>query len=141
MVEAKIRVEVTSIRDKNLIGEKNPFYGNTNVKKVIEEIYEHEFDKRNDIAPCGVIVKFKTNENTEMFIKANRYVLEHESEDRYLVFFSVEEKVYELFVSFIDNEIFNVVISEWLNNGDFENGDDADNTYRLSCLGVEPYYC
>ena len=50
MVEAKLRVEMTETRN----GSKNPFYGNTMVKKVVEDILYHDTDTRKNVAPCGV---------------------------------------------------------------------------------------
>ena len=41
MVEAKLRVEMLENRE----GSKNPFYGSTLVKKVVEDIHYH----RNDV--------------------------------------------------------------------------------------------
>ena len=128
MVEAKLRVETLENRNNN-----NPFYGNSLVKKVTEETFCHDKDERKHIAPSGIKAVLKI-ENVAMDITINRYYLEHEATDdglsRYIAFFSIEEKVYEVCVWFNqDNSINAISLSEWLQSGDFENGDDADNIY------------
>lgn len=134
MVEAKLRVEFTGVRTNNLMGEKNPFYGETLVKKVVEEHFVHEFDKRVHIAPCGVFIKTKIGENT-MEISVNSAYLEHEETDngcsRYLAFFCVEEKVYELCVWFNVNNMSlkKATLSEWASSGFFDDGVGADNIW------------
>ncbi len=133
MVEAKLRVETLENRNKNTMGDENPFYGSTLVKKVTEETFCHDKDERKHIAPSGIKAVLKI-ENVVMDITINRYYLEHEATDdgldRYIAFFSIEEKVYEVCVWFNqDNSINAISLSEWLQSGDFENGDDADNIY------------
>jgi len=133
MVEAKLRVETLENRNKNTMGDENPFYGNTLVKKVTEETFYHDKDERKHIAPSGIKAVLKI-ENVVMDITINRYYLEHEATDdgldRYIAFFSIEEKVYEVCVWFNkDNSIKAMSLSEWLQSGYFEDGDDADNIY------------
>jgi hypothetical protein len=141
MVEAKLRVEMTEARN----GSKNPFYGNTMVKKVVEDILYHDTDKREDVAPCGVYatigIKSKVTlgegdtplETLRVFdIKVSKHYLDHEGEGGYLAFFQIDEKTYEIFVHFDEkNRIDTITLSEWLNEGDFEDSDDADNIYRI----------
>ena len=139
MVEAKLRVEMLENRE----GSKNPFYGSTMVKKVVEDILIHDFDKRNDIAPCGIYATIaidstitlgegKTPLKTKRVfdIKVDRHYLDHEGDNGYLAFFSIEEKTYELWVHFEGKHITNIMLSEWLDSGSFEDGDDADNVYN-----------
>ena len=130
MVEAKLRVETLEDRNNN-----NPFYGNSLVKKVTEETFCHGKDERKDIAPSGIEATLKIG-NVTMCIVINRYQLEHEATDdglsRYIAFFSIEEKVYEVCVWFNqDNSIKSISLSEWLQDGCnyFEDGADADNIY------------
>lgn len=143
MVEAKLRVEMTETRN----GSKNPFYGNTMVKKVVEDIFIHDFDKRNDIAPCGVYATIAIDsvitlgegdeplKTKKVFnIKVDKRYFDHESSDGYLAFFSIEEKTYELWVRFEGKHITNITLSEWLQSGDFENGDNADNIYSAKAF-------
>ena len=123
MVEAKLRVETLENRNNN-----NPFYGNSLVKKVTEETFCHDKDERKHIAPSGVKAILKIG-NVVMDITINRYYLEHE-DGLYIAFFSIEEKVYEVCVWFNqDNSIKAMSLSEWLQSGCFEDGDDADNIY------------
>jgi hypothetical protein len=134
MVEATLRVEVLENRNFN-----NPFYGTTMVKKVVEDIFIHDYDKRKEIAPCGVkatiavdtVFGENATQNSKRIIdiKINRYYLERESSGGYVAFFSVEEKVYEVFVHFNGKHITYMTLSEWLKSGDFEDGEDADNIY------------
>ena len=141
MVEAKLRVEML----ENRMGSKNPFYGSTMVKKVVEDILIHDYDKRpnSTIAPCGVYATIAIDsvvtlgegeaplKTKRVFdIKVNRHYLDHEGDNGYLAFFSIEEKVYELFVNFEGKHITNITLSEWLQSGYFEDGDDADNVYE-----------
>ena len=133
MVEAKLRVETLESRDKNLMGHENPFYGNTLVKKVTEETFYHDKDDRKNIAPSGIKATLGIGDAV-MDITINRYYLEHECTDdglsRYVAFFSIEEKVYEVCVWFNENNSLNSIsLSEWLHSGYFEDGDDADNIY------------
>ena len=131
MVEAKLRVETLENRNNN-----NPFYGNSLVKKVTEETFYHDKDVRKHIAPRGIKATLKVGD-VVMDITINKYYLEHEATDdglnRYIAFFGINDKMYEVCVWFdIDNKIKDVSLSEWLEIGDFENGDDADNIYWLS---------
>ena len=97
MVEAKLRVEMIENRE----GSKNPFYGSTMVKKVVEDILIHDFDKRSDIAPCGVNATIAID--SEVILgegesplktkrvfdsKVDRHYLDHEGDNGYLAFFS-----------------------------------------------------
>ena len=140
MVEAKLRVEMTETRN----GSKNPFYGNTMVKKVVEDILIHDYDKRpnSTIAPCGVYATIAIDsvvtlgegeaplKTKRVFdIKVNRHYLDHEGDNGYLAFFTIEEKTYELWVHFDGKHITNITLSEWLQSSYFEDGDDADNVY------------
>jgi hypothetical protein len=140
MVEAKLRVEMTENRE----GSKNPFYGSTKVKKVVEDILIHDKDTRSDIAPYGIYATIAIGgkvvlgedeplETKKVFdIKVNRYYFDHEGEGRYLAFFQIEEKTYELFVHFDEqNRLDTITLSEWLNEGYYEDSDDADNIYRI----------
>ena len=131
MVEAKLRVETLENRNNN-----NPFYGNSLVKKVTEETFYHDKDVRKHIAPRGIKATLKVGD-VVMDITINKYYLEHEATDdglsRYIAFFGINDKVYEVCVWFdIDNKIKDVSLSEWLQIGYFENGDYADNIYWLS---------
>ena len=138
MVESKIRVEVTEFSNVD-----NPFYGNTIRKNVFEETHIHDKDLRENIAPCGVVATFSIDKiydaladgkkigAKEVFdIKVNRRYLDHESSGSYIAFFQFDERVFELFVHFDGKQITNITLSEWLNQGDFEDGDDADNIYN-----------
>lgn len=128
---------------ENRDGSKNPFYGSTMVKKVVEDILIHDFDKRNDIAPCGVYATIAIDSTITLGegetplktkrvfdIKVDRHYFDYESSGGYLAFFSIEEKTYELWAYFDGKHLTNITLSEWLNQGDFENGDDADNVYE-----------
>ena len=131
MVEAKLRVETLENRNNN-----NPFYGNSLVKKVTEETFYHDKDVRKHIAPRGIKATLKVGD-VVMDITINKYYLDHEATDdelsRYIAFFGINDKVYEVCVWFgTDNKIKDMSLSEWLQIGYFENGDDADNIYWLS---------
>ena len=140
MVEAKLRVEMIENRE----GSKNPFYGSTMVKKVVEDILIHDYDKRpnSTIAPCGVYATIAIDnvitlgegeaplKTKRVFdIKVNRHYLDHEGDNEYVAFFTIEEKTYELWVHFNGKHITNITLSEWLQSSYFEDGDNADNIY------------
>ena len=151
MVEAKIRVEVTHISD----AVNKHYYGKTTTKKVTEETLIHDMDKRTKIAPYGVTAIFSVKRDyvdgegksinaKDIFdIKVSRRYFDHEYENGYIAFFHLDERVYELYVFFDGKHITNIMLSEWLNEGDFEDGDDADNVYNaksgelVSCDIVE----
>ena len=137
MVESKLRVEMVEK------GSKNPFYGSTMVKKVVEDIHYHDYDKRGNIAPCGVyatiaidsIVRLGEGEEPlktkKVFdIRVNRHYFDHEGSNGYAAFFTIEDKTYELYVHFSRKHITNITLSEWLQSGYYEDGDDADNIYE-----------
>ena len=139
MVEAKLRVEMTETRN----GSKNPFYGNTMVKKVVEDILYHDTDKREDVAPCGVYatigIKSKVTlgegdiplEILKVFdIKINRRYFDREGNGCYVAYFTIEEKTYEVLVRFEDRRLMEITLSEWLQSSYFEDGDNADNVYH-----------
>ena len=125
MVEAKLRVEVMSVRNNT------SSFGNTLVKKVKEEIFMHDFDKRKNIAPCGLIATIVVG-NRVFDIKINRYYFDSESIGSYIAFFEIEEKVYEVYIKFDnENKIEDLWLSEWLQERCFEDGDNADNIYKI----------
>lgn len=139
MVEATLRVEVLETRN----GSKNPFYGNTMVKKVVEDILYHDTDKREDVAPFGVYATIAINSEVKseegdvplktkkvFNIKINSRYFDSEGDGGYVAYFTIEEKTYELWVHFIGNDITSITLSEWLEKGYFEDGDDADNVYQ-----------
>lgn len=137
MVEAVLRVEMVEDR----IGSKNSFFGSTMVKKVVEDIRYHETDKREDIAPCGVyaVINIENDvvlgEETPLKtkrtfnIKINRRYFDHEGDGNYIAIFSIEEKVYEVWVRFDGSQIVNMTLSIWDDNGSFEDGIPADTIY------------
>ena len=140
MVEAKLRVEVLETRN----GSKNPFYGNTMVKKVVEDILYHDTDNRKDVAPCGVYatigIKSKVTlgegdaplEALKVFdIKINRRYFDREGNGCYVAYFTIEEKTYEVWVRFEDRHLMEITLSEWLQSSYFEDGDNADNIYHV----------
>ena len=142
MVEAKLRVEML----ENRIGSKNPFYGSTMVKKVVEDILIHDYDKRpnSTIAPCGVYATIAIDsvitlgegeaplKTKRVFdIKVNRHYLDHEGDGGYVAYFTIEDKTYEIWARFEDKHLMEITLSEWLQSSYFENGDDADNIYHM----------
>ena len=142
MVESKLRVEVTRFDNSN-----THYYGNVITKKVVEDNRFCEFDKRDEncIAPFGIMAIIPIDKSykdldgnkidaREIFdIKISRYYFEHESDNTFLAFFIVEDKVYELWVKFNKkDEVEDLWLSEWLEIGYFQNGDDADNIYKMN---------
>ena len=141
MVEAKLRVEMTETRN----GSKNPFYGNTMAKKVVEDTLYHDTDKREDIAPCGVYATIAIDSEVKLGeddvplktkkvfdIKINGRYFDSEGDGGYTAYFTIEEKIYEVWVYIVGSHIANITLSEWLQNGCnyFEDNADADNVYH-----------
>lgn len=129
MIEAKLRVQRTEARLTD-----NPFYGHSLIKKVTEDTLMHDYDKRTDVAPFGVLATIVVGDDETRYvfdIKINRYYFDHEGEGSYVAFFSIEEKVYEVYVKFKDGTIDDMWLSEWLQSGYFEDGGDADNIYHM----------
>ena len=129
MIEAKLRVQRTEARLTN-----NPFYGHSLIKKVTEDTLMHDYDKRTDVAPFGVLATIVVGDDETRYvfdIKINRYYFDHEGEGSYVAFFSIEEKVYEVYIKFEGDTIDDMWLSEWLQSGYFENGEDADNVYHM----------
>jgi hypothetical protein len=48
---------------------------------------------------------------------------------RYNAFFGIDDKVYEVCVWFKGKEMVDMLLSEWLESGYFQDGDDEDNIY------------
>lgn len=150
MREAKLRVEQTTYNNG-----KTAFYGNVITKKVVEDYHIAEFDKREEIAPCGLyatisidrshndISSNKIDEKEVFDIKITASYFDYEAENRYLAFFEIGGKTYEVCVWYEKDTIKAVSLSEWESYGDFEDGDDASNIYRGDehFINVEPYYC
>ena len=139
MVEATIRVERTHLSNGN-----KPSFGNTIVKEVYEESHYHDKDERKNIAPKGVNATISIDRSHTDFdnkeidardifaIKVNRRYLDYEYDNGYITFFHSDSKVYELYVKFDENgDIENINLSEWLSEGEFEDGEDADNVYSM----------
>lgn len=125
MVESKLRVETKEVSNDN-----SPYYGNSLIKNVVEEVHYHDCDKRVDIAPCGVMATIKVGD-VVFDISVSRHFFDHEGEGGYLAYFHISDVTYELYVKFNDNdEIEDIWLSEWLTYGEFEDGDDADNVYK-----------
>ena len=158
MIELKIKI--TRI-DKHVDGSKNPFYGAQERKMSFEIVNQREFDKREDIAPCGVhlALSFSTSldhayssekEKVEssLDIKVNRYAFE-KSGDYFVVSFDFGTKVYELDVWFEKDEngkflskIENVILEEWLSNDAYEYAETSNNLYSKDSFKlIKPTKC
>lgn len=127
MVQAKIRVEALSTKNSP------SFFGNVLVKKVTEETLMRDYDNRKNVASSGIVATIKVSNNTILDICVNRYYFGYEGSDVYVASFSIEEKVYEIWVKFdnTNKNIEDLWLSEWLQSGDFENSDYADNIYHM----------
>ena len=151
MVEAKLRVESTEARN----GSKNPFYGDTMVKKVVEDILYHDTDKRDDIAPCGVyaticipsqVILGEGDEPLKTIrvlgIKINSHYFDNDGFGNYTAFFTIEDRTYEIWVCFEDGRINDLTLSEWLNDTSFEDGYAADKVYHKNeFTTIEEFIC
>lgn len=131
-MEAKLRVEVKGEPFNN-----QNFYGNSYSTKVVEDIFHCEYDNREHIAPLGIKVTLKLENGSTMTITAEKNAINYDTyfhgvKTNYYTFFQVDNRVYELEVMFLyDNLVGNVSVSEWYSHEDFEDGVDADKIYSI----------
>lgn len=129
-MEARLRVEVK----KAPFNERN-FYGKSSMTYVVESIFNCEYDKREVIAPYGVKVELPLSDGEIMTIIADkRFLDENDICDNMQCFeisFLNQDKAYGLELYFINDELYNVIVREWLSMGDYEDGADEDNLYSL----------
>ena len=141
MIEAKLRVEKTSTSKFN-----THYYGNVGRKEVVESILMRDFDKRGDtIAPKGIKAALFKNELDKdgkvyamhgLDITINKYYLDYLDTDNgmmeYYCHFSIDGRIYQFNVYFDcdTKEIKDYYLEEWFNEGEFEDGADADNVYH-----------
>lgn len=136
MVESKLRVVSTEE-----VARSNPYYGKMALTNITESNILCDFDKRKNIAPSGIYAtiivkqcgsdgKVITKKHFEITI--NKYKLEYESSGSYVTTFIINGCIYEIYVRFgEDNKIEDLVLSEWLEIGYFEDGENCDNEYHL----------
>ena len=120
----------------------NPFYGNRKHKQVINDVFETEFDRREDIAPFGVRVKVKEyikglDEFCELTISANRYAFEDNR-----VILSFGEWVYELYISFTEDKksIEYIVLDKWNEMVNFEDSEEPSVSWNEDKIEFEIIY-
>lgn len=123
MIEAIIEVRI----ETNL-AKANPLHGR--VDSIIEhkETMLRDKDFADYAPPYGIMALVKMGGET-MSIKANRYAFEGD-EGSYSAFFELKGKVYELALNIGEDDTeIDVELREWLDRGEFEDDDDADNVY------------
>lgn len=131
-METKLRVEVKEEPFNN-----QKFYGNSYATKVVEDIFNCEYDNREHIAPLGIKATLKLENGSTMTITAEKNAINYDTysdgeKTNYYTFFHIDNWVYELEVTFINNNLLdNVSVSEWYSNEDFEDGVDADKIYSI----------
>lgn len=129
-MEAKLRVEVK----KAPFIERN-FYGKSSMTNVVESIFNFEYDKREVIAPHGVKVELTLSDGEIMTIIADkRFLNDNDIYDNMQCFetsFLYQDMGYGLELDFINDELCDVIVREWLFMGDYEDGADEDNLYSL----------
>ncbi len=130
-METKLRVEVKEEPFNN-----QKFYGNSYATKVVEDIFNCEYDNRENIAPLGIKASLKLENGSTMTITAEKNAINYDTysegeKTNYYTFFHVDNWVYELEVTFLNNNLDNISVSEWYSNEDFEDGVDADKIYSI----------
>ena len=141
MIEAKIRVEKTTTNKFN-----TRYYGNVMDKYVTENIILRDFDKRGDeIAPMGIKATLSVKDidsKGEVYainvydITINRYYLDYLDTDNglmeYYCHFSIDGRIYQfnLYIDCETKKIKSYDLEEWYNEGEFEDGENANNIYR-----------
>ena len=141
MIEAKIRVEKTTTCKLNTC-----YYGNVVSKNVTEETLLRDFDKRGDeIAPMGIKATLSVKDidsKGEVYainvydITINRYYLDYLDTDNglmeYYCHFSIDGHIYQfnLYIDCETKKIKSYDIEEWYNEGEFEDGEDADRIFH-----------
>jgi hypothetical protein len=141
MIEAKIRVEKTTTNKF-----KTCYYGNVTEKYVTENIIFRDFDKRGcTIAPMGIKATLSVQnidsigevyEINVYDITINRYYLDYLDTDNglmeYYCHFSIDGRIYQfnLYIDCETKKIKSYDIEEWYNEGEFEDGECANNVYH-----------
>lgn len=131
-METKLRVEVKEEPFNN-----QKFYGNAYSTKVVENVFHCEYDNRENIAPLGIKATLKLENGSTMTITAEKNAINYDTysegeKTNYYTFFQVDNWVYELEVTFLnDNLVDNVSLSEWYSNEDFEDGVNPDKIYSI----------
>ena len=141
MIEAKIRVEKTTTNKS-----KTRYYGNVMDKYVTENIILRDFDKRgNEIAPMGIKATLSVKDidsKGEVYainvydITINRYYLDYLDTDNglmeYYCHFSIDGRIYQfnLYIDCETKKIKSYDLEEWYNEGEFEDGENANNIYN-----------
>lgn len=118
----------------------NPFYGNYEVKEVLERTYVNE--KYVGLVPPknGIRLTITTIDGNKVTFTIGKYFITGETEDEYCdmsqfsVSFSYKSHVYELC---IDAAGQLVSFDEWYNVGDFEDGAEPDNHYTKKSRGIK----
>ena len=148
MREAKLRVELMTINNNT-----TAYYGNVMTKKVVEDYHIAEYDKRKNIAPHGLYASIaidkkdknldgeEYNEKDIFEIKIDASYFCDENENRYIAFFHIEDKTYEVCMWVNEEGVEDVTLSIWYSYGDFEEGDDADTIIHMDkFIFAEAYY-
>lgn len=136
-MEARLRVEVKQESYDSV------FYGNAYHTKVVEEVFHCEKDKRENIAPYGFEAKLTLENNSEMKISVDGDYLsynEYSDGNEYYAFAHIDTNIYEIEVSFgLNGVINNILVSEWYDYSEFEDGSEPNKTYSLKDNEIYEY--
>lgn len=136
-MEARLRVEVKQESYDSV------FYGNAYHTNVFEDVFHYEKDKRENIAPYGFEAKLTLENNSEMKISVDGGYLsynEYSDGNDYYAFAHIDTNIYEIEVSFgLNGVISNILVSEWYDYSEFEDGSEPNKTYSLKDNKISEY--
>ena len=130
MIRAKIRVEGIYNLDADA-----QVFGKTKNIVIHEEVYESEYDRRENLAPFGIAVSIKMKSAVEgefdtIKFDLNRYIFDEDvTENTFNKMFMFDEKVYDISMSVLDGKISDFKILVWDDMDSYTDQGDADNTY------------
>ena len=126
MKQTKFRAEI-----KNKKSLDTEFYGKFNAINVVETIHEYEKDERSsdEICPFDIEVKVDMG-GEEMKIFIDKEMLEN-GNDYFYYSFVINDNGYQLnvYINPNDNTVDEIELEEWIDLGDFYDGELCDNVY------------
>ena len=116
----------------------NPFYGNYEVKEEFTSTITNEKWVGLESPKNGIVIKFENIDGEKLTFTIGKYHFTGEPVgeecDEFSTSFTYGGHVYEVSVDYNGQLI---TLCEWYNLGDFEDGCDADNTWRKRSKGIK----
>lgn len=126
MKQTKFRAEI-----KNIEPIDTQYWGKFNVITAIEEIHETEKDERSSDEICPFDIEVKINLGTqELKLSIDKEMFETNG-DYFYYSFVINDNGYQLnvYINPNDNTVDEIELEEWIDLGDFYDGELCDNVY------------